>query len=134
QGGPSYGLPYVNPRSNAVIEVFVPVRRGREFLGAIAAVYSIERMARHMVPGWFAEKYRLALVSPQGETLAVSSGVSELDESVSFEIPLDPPGGGLRLRATAFRTAGHLPQALPTMIIIGLSVFVLWSLWLLRTH
>ncbi len=133
-GGPSYGLPYINPRSNAVIEVFVPVRRGREFLGAVAAVYSIERMARDMFPDWFAEKYRLALISPQGETLAVSSAVSTLDEGVFYEIPLDPPGGGLRLRATALRAAGQLPQSLPTLVIVGLSVLVLWSLWLLRGH
>ncbi|THF64293.1 PAS domain S-box protein [Pseudothauera rhizosphaerae] len=133
-GGPSYGLPYVNPRGQTVVEVYLPVRRGREFLGAIAAVYSVERMARHMFPAWFVEKYRLALMSTQGETLAASSGVSEPDESVSFQIPLDPPGSGLLLRATALRSTGALPTALPTIVIIGLSVLVLWSLWLLRTH
>ncbi len=134
QGGPSYGVPYLSPRSSTVLELYVPVRRGREFLGAIAAVYSIERMVRHMVPGWFAEKYRLALVNARGETLSTSSGVRDLDESVSFETALDPPGSGLLLRATAFRSGGQLPTALPVMIIVGLSVFVLWSLWSLRTH
>jgi hypothetical protein len=133
-GRPSYGEAYVNPRSRMVLEVYVPVRRGREFLGAIVGVYSIDRMVRHLVPSWFAEKYRLALISVKGEILAVNSGVRDLDESISFEIPLDPPGNGLTLRATAFRTGGQLPQALPTAMILGLSVIVLWSLWLLRTH
>ncbi|THF65801.1 PAS domain S-box protein [Pseudothauera nasutitermitis] len=133
-GGPSYGQPYLSPRGSNVLEVYVPARRGREFLGAIAAVYSVERMVRHMVPGWFAEKYLLELVSAQDEILSVSSGVRDLDKSISFEIALDPPGQGLYLRATAFRVGGQLPAALPTVIIIGLSVFVLWSLWLLRDH
>ncbi len=131
---PSYGAPYANPRDKVVLEVYVPVRRGREFLGAVVGVYSIDRMVRHLVPSWFAEKYRLALISDKGESLAVNSGVRDLDESVSYQIPLDPPGNGLTLRATAFRTASRLPQALPTAMILGLSVIVLWSLWLLRTH
>ncbi len=130
----SYGEAYVNPRDRMVLEVYVPVRRGREFNGAIVGVYSIDRMVRHLVPSWFAEKYRLALVSVRGETLAVNSSVIDLDESIAFEIPLDPPGNGLALRATAFRTEGQLPQALPTAMILGLSVIILWSLWLLRTH
>lgn len=133
-GRPSYGEPYENVRNRMVLEVFVPVRRGREFLGAIVGVYSIDRMVRHLVPSWFSEKYRLALVNGGGETLAVNSSVIDLDESISFQIPLDPPGNGLALRATAFRTEGRLPQALPVAVILGLSVIVLWSLWLLRTH
>src|SRR5690606_38171463 len=64
----------------------------------------------------------------------VNSSVMELDESISFEIALDPPGNGLTLRATAFRTEGELPKALPTAMILGLSVIILWSLVLLRTH
>lgn len=133
-GRPSYGEAYVNPRDRMVLEVYVPVRRGREPFGAIVGVYSIDRMVRHLAPSWFAEKYRLALISARGEILAVNSSVLDLDESISFEIPLDPPGNGLTLRATAFRTDGQLPQALPMAMILGLSVIVLWSLWLLRTH
>ena len=133
-GWPTYGEAYVNNRDKMVLEVYVPVRRGREFLGAVVAVYSIDRMVRHLVPSWFAEKYRLALISVKGEVLAVNSSVMNLDESISFEIALDPPGNGLMMRATAFRTEGQLPQALPTAMIVGLSVIILWSLWLLRTH
>jgi PAS domain S-box-containing protein len=133
-GRPSYGEAHPNAREHVVLEVHVPVRRGREFVGAIVGVYSIERMVRHLVPSWFAEKYRLALIGGRGDMLAVNSSVVDLDESISFEIALDPPGNGLTLRATAFRTEGKLPQALPTAMILGLSVIILWSLWLLRTH
>lgn len=133
-GRASYGSAYANARNRVVLEVFVPVRHGREFLGAIVGVYSIERMVQHLVPSWFTEKYRLALIGPNGDTLAVNSAVSDLDETISYAIPLDPPGNGLTLRATAYRTASQLPQALPAAMIVGLSLIVLWSLWLLRTH
>lgn len=130
----SYGDAYVNTQDRVVLELYVPVRRGREFVGAVVAVYSVERMVRHLVPSWFAEKYRLALISPKGEILAVNPGVLDLDETVSFDIALDPPGNGLRLRATAYRTDGQLPEALPVAMTIGLAIIVLWSLWLLRVH
>lgn len=134
EGRITYGEAYMTPRGVTVLEVYVPIRRGREFRGVIVGVYSIERIVRHLVPGWFAEKYRLALQNVRGETLAVNSMLKDLDESVAFEIPLDPPGNGLVLRATAFRTTGELPQSLPTILIVGLSITVFWSLWMLRTH
>lgn len=133
-GRPGYGEPYINLRDTRVLEVYVPARRGREFLGAVVAVYSIERIVTHLIPSWFAEKYRLALIAAGGEVLAVNSSVVDVDESVSFEIPLDPPGNGLVLRANAFRTVGSLSQALPTAMIVGLSLIILWSLYLLRAH
>ena len=133
-GRPSYGEAYANPHGTVVLEVYVPVRRGHEFLGAVVGVYSIDRIVRHLVPSWFTDKYRLALISSKGESLAVNSSVRDLDESVAYEIPLDPPGNGLTLRAVAFRTGTQLSQALPTMMIVGLSVLVLGTLWMLRTH
>lgn len=133
-GRPAYGDPYVNPRGEAVLELYIPVRHGRRFMGSMVAVYSIDRIVRHLVPSWFSEKYRLALIGPRGDTLAVNSSVQALDESVAYAIALDPPANGLMLRATAFRTVGAIPRALPTIMIIGLSVLMLWSLWLLRSH
>lgn len=139
QGQAAYGNAYVaRPKGegaeNTVLEVYVPVRYRHEFRGAIVAVYSVERMVRYLVPGWFAEKYRLALQNRQGETLAVNSALSGADESIAFQIELDPPANGLMLRATALRMNGRFSQALPSILILGLSVIVLWTLWLLRTH
>lgn len=133
-GRPSYGEAYSNAHGRMVLEVYVPVRRGREFVGAIVGVYSVDRMVRHLVPSWFSEKYRLALVSNAGDLLGVNSSVMDLDESISFAIALDPPGNGLMLRATAFRSEGELPKGLPAAIILGLSITILWSLVLLRSH
>ena len=57
-----------------------------------------------------------------------------LDQSLSYSVDLDPPGNGLTMRVTAFRTASDVPRALPMALIVGLSLLVLWSLWLLRAH
>ena len=133
-GRATYSEAYVNPRKEAVLEMYVPVRHGPRFMGAMVGVYSIERMVRHLVPDWFSEKYRLALMGPRGDLLAANSSVAPVDEAVSFAIALDPPGNGLSLRATAFRAVGEIPRALPMALIVGLSVFVLWSMWLLRGH
>ncbi len=108
--------------------------RGGEFLGVIVGAYSVERIVRYLVPSWFADKYRLVLRNPRGEVLASNSTLQNVNESLSFELALDPPGNGLALRATAVRSRGDLPHALPSVLIIGLSVLVLWSLWSLRTH
>lgn len=130
----AYGDAYRTARGDTVLEVYTPVLRGGEFRGAVVGAYSVERMVRHLVPAWFADKYRLALRSARGEVLAVSSTLQDIDESLSFELALDPPGNGLALRATALRTGGDLPKALPAVLILGLSVLVLWSLWSLRIH
>ena len=134
QGRPAYGDPYVNARGMAVLEFYVPVLQGRTVVGAIVAVYSIERMVSHLVPSWFAEKYRLAFTGPRGESMAMNSAAHPLDENLSFSVPVDPPGNGLTLNATAYSTESALPRGLPMAVIGVLSFFVLWSLWLLRAH
>jgi hypothetical protein len=130
----AYGDAYRSARGDTALEVYTPVLRGGEFLGVIVGAYSVERIVRYLVPSWFADKYRLVLHKPGGEVLAANSTLQNVDESLSFELALDPPGNGLALRATAVRSRGELPHALPSVLIIGLSVLVLWSLWSLRSH
>ncbi len=133
-GRPVYGVPYPAADGGWRLEVHVPIRNGRESRGAVVAVYSVERMVRYLVPGWFAEKYRLALLDGQGRTLAVNSALREGEGRVAYELPLDPPGNGLVLRATVFHGAGGVSRLLPAGLILGLSIIVLWSLWTLRSH
>jgi hypothetical protein len=134
RGRPVYGEAYTNPRGHGVLEVYVPIRRGQQFLGSVVAAYSLDGMVRHLIPSWLSEKYRIALFGRGGELLAANSRIRALDESLSYQIPLDPPGNGLVLQATAFRVQGAVPRSLPTATIVGLSLLMLWSLWLLRGH
>lgn len=130
-----YGQTYRVPRGSAVMEVFVPVQRGRTPYGMIVAVYSIEGLLHHLVPTWFSDKYRLLMVDSSGETLVSNSAANiNTQTDLSSLIVFDPPGNGLALRATAFRSDTALPRALPVSLIVGLSVLVFWSLWTLRSH
>lgn len=133
-GRPVYGVPVRNRHDAPVLELHVPVFRGGTFLGAIVGVYAIEGMVRHLIPSWFGEKYRISFVAPDGVELVANSGGKPLDESLNYVVRLDPPGSGLTMRATAFRAARELPRALPAVLIVGLSLIVLMSLWSLRAH
>ena len=110
-GRPSYGAAQINQRDMAVLELYVPVFRGGTFLGAIAGVYSIERMTRSLIPNWFGEKYRISFSGLDGRELSANSGMHRLDQSLSYSVDLDPPGNGLTMRVTAFRTASDVPRA-----------------------
>ncbi|MBA4742706.1 MAG: PAS domain S-box protein [Azoarcus sp.] len=127
---------YGEPRTSGlpVFQVHVPVREAEEFLGTIVGVFSAERMLAELVPEWFVERYQTSLVNARGQILAISEGSLALDEHTTFEVPLDLPGAGLTLRAVAFQTPGAAPHAFFLIVIAGLAMIVLWSLWLLRDH
>ncbi len=130
----TYGAAYRNARGDAVLEVFVPVHRQGEFFGALVAAYSVERMISRLVPDWFTEKYRLAVLDTDGVALALSSALPDREHHLALELVLEPPRNGMRLQAMAFRPGGDVMHALPAVIIVGLSLLVLWSLWMLRGH
>ncbi|WEN41646.1 Sensor protein FixL [Thauera sp. GDN1] len=130
----AYGRPYAGPREVAVFEVFAPVQRRGEFLGVMVAVYSVERMISRLAPDRFAEKYRLGILDADGKVLAFSSALPTEDAYLSQTLVLDPPGNGMALQAMAFRTGGSVVAALPMIVILGLSLLVMWSFWLLRRH
>lgn len=50
---PTYGEPYVDDRGKKLLEIYVPLFDGRQHVGAMVGVYSIEGMLRHLVPTWF---------------------------------------------------------------------------------
>jgi PAS domain S-box-containing protein len=133
-GQPTYGETYVNYRGAALLEVYVPVQYGRTYLGALVGVYTIEGMVRHLVPGWFGEKYSLGIVDVEGRVLASNSTVTPADDALSYAIDFDPPGNGLALRAKAFRTDPGVARVVPLILVVSLTLVVVWSLWALRSH
>ncbi len=130
----TYGRPYAGPRALAVFEVMAPVQRRGEFLGVMLAAYSVERMVSRLAPDWFAEKYRLAVLDPAGKVLALSSALPAGNTTLSQRLVLEPPGNGMTLQAMALQPGGRVARALPMIVILGLSLLVMWSLWMLRRH
>jgi hypothetical protein len=130
----TYGRPYAGPREAAVFEVLAPVQRRGEFLGVMLASYSVERMVSRLAPDWFAEKYRLAILDPAGKVLALSSALPAGNTHLSQMLALEPPGNGMTLQAMALQPGGRVAKALPMIVILGLSLIVMWSLWMVRRH
>ena len=133
-GRPVYSTAFPGPDGDGAIEIHVPMYREGAFIGTIAGVYSVQGLLQHLVPGWFAGKYRLSIVDAGGQAIASSSGVGEQDPDLTQVIQFNPPGNGLGLRVTAFRTGSRLAQAMLIPLSGALALVMLWSLWMLKRH
>jgi PAS domain S-box-containing protein len=133
-GQPVYGNAYVREAGGPTLELFVPIHRGHNFLGAMVAVYPVSGMLRHLVPAWFSEKYHLSFTAAGNQLLAENSAAHPRDESLNYSLSFDPPGNGMQLHVTAYRTETSLAKTLPILLIVGLSLLVVWSLWSLRNN
>jgi hypothetical protein len=131
---PIYGNAYVHERSGPSLELFVPIHRGHNFLGAMVAAYPVSGMLRHLVPAWFSEKYHLSFTGAGNLLLAENSVAHPHDEGLNYSLNFDPPGNGMQLHVSAYRTETSLAKTLPILLIIGLSLLVAWSLWSLRNN
>jgi hypothetical protein len=131
-GRPMYGNAYISERSGPTLELFVPIPHGRNFLGAMVATYPVSGMLRHLVPAWFSEKYHLSFTGAGNRLLAENSAARPHDEGLSYSLNFDPPGNGMQMHVVAYRTDTSLAKILSILLIVGLSLLVVWSLWSLR--
>jgi len=131
-GQPVYGNAYIREPSGPILELFVPIHRGHNFLGAMVAAYPVSGMLRHLVPAGFSEKYHLSFTGAGNLPLAENSAARPRDERLSYSLNFDPPGNGLQLHVVAYGTETSLAKTLPIALILGLSLLVVWSLWSLR--
>jgi PAS domain S-box-containing protein len=133
-GHAAYGDAHISEHAGPTIELFVPIKQGHDFLGAMVAAYPVSGMLNHLVPAWFSEKYHLRFTGAGDQLLAENSAAHPRDESLSYSLNFDPPGNGMQLRVTAFRTETSLAKTLPILLIAGLSLLVVWSLLSLRNN
>jgi PAS domain S-box-containing protein len=131
---PAYGDVHSRDHAAASFELFVPVKHGRDFLGTMVTAYPLSEMLIHLVPSRLSEKYHLSFTGAGNKVLAEISAARPRDEGLSYGIKFDPPGGGVRLQVAAFRTEASLAKTLPTALIAGLSLLVVWTLWSLRNN
>jgi PAS domain S-box-containing protein len=133
-GHPVYGNAYVGAGSVPTLELFVPIRHGQNFLGAMVAAYPVSGLLRHLVPAWFSETYHLSFTGSDNLPLAENSAAHPRDEGLNYSLNFDPPGNGMQLHVSAYRTETSLAKTLPILLIAGLSLLVVWSLWSLRNN
>jgi PAS domain S-box-containing protein len=133
-GRPVYDNAHPGENSGAIIELFVPIHRGHNFLGVMVTAYSVPRMLRDLVPAWFSEKYHLSFTGAGNQLLAENSAARPRDDDLSYSINFDPPGNGMQMHVVGYRTDASLAKLLPIMLIAGLTLLVAWSLWSLRNN
>jgi PAS domain S-box-containing protein len=133
-GHPVYGNAYISEDSGPTLELFVPIRHDHNFLGAMVSAYPVSGMLRHLVPAWFSEKYHLSFTGAGNLPLAENSSAHPRDEGLNYSLSFDPPGNGMQLHVSAYRTETSLAKTLPVLLIAALSLLVVWSLWSLRNN
>ena len=116
------------------IEVYSPIFENGQYRGALVSVYPLNSVLKHMVPWWFAEKYQVRILDGNGNTLASKSKISSSATSINYVIPFDPPGFGMALQVTAYRSNINLAQTMIAALIISLAAAMLLSLWIMRGH
>lgn len=132
-GKPVYTDVYQSAGS-AQFEVFFPLFENGQYRGSLVGVYSLNALLKQLVPWWFTEKYQVRILDGNGIVLASKSRVNDATTILSYTVPFDPPGFGVAIQVTAYRTAGNIAQTLITGLIIALAAAVLVSLWVMRGH
>ena len=131
---PAYGNTYVSDRFGPTFEYLVPIRRGPNFIGVMVAEYPVSGILHHLVPTWFSEKYHLSFTSADGKLLAENSATQPLDHGLNYSLSFNPPGNGMQMHVAAYRIDTSFAKTLPILLIGGLSLLVVWSLWSLRNN
>ena len=130
-GKRQYSAPFFLEGNRAMIEMLIPVFGGHQITGMLAVVYPLENLLANQVPWWFTEKYKVEIVDNNDVHYATKTHI-EGNSDLRYEIPFDPPGSGLILRVTSYRTPDNSLQRLLVAAIVLLGTGVFWSLWLVR--
>lgn len=132
-GRPVYSDAYAVLDNQTQFEAHVPIFDGGRYLGSVVGVYSLNNMLARQIPWWFSERYRVSVSNNLGTEIAAKSKVSPLS-SLNYEIPFEPPGHGLTVNVTAYKSE---VRWIPLLLMGSLGVLgaaIVWSLWQLRRH
>ena len=128
---PVYTHPFVEPGGDTLVEMHVPVLVDRAFMGTIVVGYSLRRMVTAGLPIEVLDRYRVSLIDQSGNVLAASSRKPVPTDGLSYELALEPPGHGVRLRAEMFASRPMLIDRTLQAAVIGLSAAIVVSLVML---
>jgi len=131
---PTYTAPFTAASSDVLFELHAPIAGTSGFGGTVIVGYSLNQVMSGSLLQTIRDRYQLAIVDRDGNTL-VSSSLFEIDFAhLTREVSLDPPGHGVRLRAFAYEQQPHLVDRTLVAAVVGLSLAILASLVALWGH
>ncbi len=132
---PVFSRPYIGPNNVAFLELHAPIANDRgHFLGTVYAALPITSLLDEAIPKEFQGRYLISIIDGGGNPIA-SNGSRNLERAVeAYEVILDPPGQGLKLRAIALQSNTQLIQSMLTWTVAGLSIVIIWGFFMLMRH
>ncbi len=130
----TYSTPFLATDNSIQIELHVPIVWQGRVEGTLIANYSLLRAVQSLLPDKVARNYKLDLLDQGGNSLASTSSRSIHDKNPSYEVALDPPGRGIRLRGVAFDVATRLIDRSLLVAVAGLSLAIVASLLALSRY
>jgi PAS domain S-box-containing protein len=108
----------------------VPQNSGNETKGMIAVLYTTQGILE-MIPGELKSQYRFTLLTDNEKVLAISSDKNTPKRAFSNQTSLDIGvlSPNLSLRIDTYPPATNLTFRMLIGVVLGLSAFVIWSLW-----
>ncbi|GLR25765.1 MULTISPECIES: PAS domain S-box protein [Limnobacter] len=131
---PVFSRPSLSSDNTVYIEIHAPWFIHNVFEGTVVATIPLNALLRDAVPPSFTQLYQVKIVDGGGNTIASNTSRSIDNAKLSHEVPLDPPGYGLKLRAVLYRTSTELFSNMLAWTVIGLSLVIVWSFVLLFRH
>jgi PAS domain S-box-containing protein len=108
----------------------VPQISGNEIKGMVAVLYTTQGMLE-MIPGELKSQYRFTLITDDEKVLAISSDKNTPKRAFSNQTSLDIGvlSPNISLRIDTYPPATNLTFRMLIGVVLGLSAFVIWSLW-----
>jgi PAS domain S-box-containing protein len=123
-GNAYYSAPFLADQNEPVVEMHVPVLRERAFIGTLVVAYNLKRTLVAAVSPPMLQNYKLDLADQGGSVLVSTTTRSTYDGNMSYELPLTPPGHGVKLRAFTLGSRAVLLDRLLLSTVAGLTVLI----------
>ncbi|HLO62590.1 MAG TPA: PAS domain S-box protein [Azonexus sp.] len=131
-GKPHYSEPFFLEDNRAHIELILPIYgENRHITSMLALLLPLDTLLANQVPWWFTEKYKVEIIDDNDLLYATKTRIEGKGDQ-RYVIPFDPPGSGLLLRVTSYRSPDNSLQRILVAAIVLLAAGVFWSLWLVR--
>ncbi|MCQ8897135.1 PAS domain S-box protein [Limnobacter humi] len=131
---PVFSRPFLAESNAVYMEIHSPISEDGEFKGTVVATIPLNDLLADAFPDTFIKLYSVSIVDGGGNPIASNVSRSVDNAKLSHEVPLEPPGHGLKLRAVLYKTSSELFSNMLAWTVLGLSVVIIWSFGLLFRH